>query len=78
MERITYELKYCERCGSLCTRRRDSSDTYCDACAQMLTPVCLPSGAGRRPRGRRNRTFGLVPQKSVPPLKSEAAGGRLQ
>lgn len=75
MERITYELKYCERCGSLCTRRSDSSDTYCDACTQMLTHICLPSGAERRPRHRRHRELAPVPQ-----LKSEAeaAYGRLQ
>ena len=77
MERITYELKYCERCGSLCTRRSDSSDTYCDACTQMLTQVCLPGGIGRRSRHRRDRER-IAPQASVPQLKSQAECGRLQ
>ncbi len=76
MERITYELKYCERCGSLCTRRADSSDTYCDACTQTLANPCLPGAAAGRSRSRRNREPNVVPLQ----LKSEAqaACGRLQ
>ena len=55
MEQGTYELKYCERCGSLGTRRAHSSDTYCESCAQILTHAFLPGAAGRRPRLRRAR-----------------------
>jgi|HubBroStandDraft_3_1064219.scaffolds.fasta_scaffold1317184_2 hypothetical protein len=76
MERIIYELKYCERCGSLCTRRSDSSDTYCDACTQIMTHVCLPVGAVGRLRFGRNRKLAIVPRE----LKAETqtACGRLQ
>jgi hypothetical protein len=76
MEQGTYELKYCERCGSLGTRRADSSDTYCESCAQILTQVFLPASAGCRPRLSRTRA-----SKPVPPrLKAEAepACGRVQ
>jgi len=76
MEQGTYELKYCERCGSLGTRRAHSSDTYCESCAQILTHSFLPGAASRRPRLRRARN-----QKALPlQIKGEAelAGGRLQ
>jgi hypothetical protein len=76
MEQGTYELKYCERCGSLGTRRAHSSDTYCESCAQILTHVFLPGAASRRSRLRRTRN-----QKAMPPqIKGEAelASGRLQ
>jgi ribosomal protein L37AE/L43A len=36
MERTSYELKYCERCGSLGLRRVHSGETYCEPCGQML------------------------------------------
>ena len=36
MQAIKYELKYCERCGSLRLRPTDSGETYCGPCAQVL------------------------------------------
>jgi len=36
-EIIRLELKYCERCGGLWMRTRDSGDVYCPLCvAEML------------------------------------------
>jgi len=37
-----YELKYCERCGSLGLRRVCSGETYCRPCGHALTNVVLP------------------------------------
>jgi len=45
MQAITYELKYCERCGSLRLRRADSSDTYCQPCGHVLFNLPLPGEA---------------------------------
>ncbi len=36
MQAVTYELKYCERCGSLRLRHADSTETYCQPCEQVL------------------------------------------
>ena len=47
MQLSTYELKYCERCGSLRLRRSASAETYCKPCAQMLANYSLRSHAGR-------------------------------
>lgn len=48
MERTTFELKYCERCGALGLRRSQSSESYCEPCAQVLTNYLTPSVRGRR------------------------------
>ena len=45
MQAITYELKYCERCGSLRLRRADSADTYCRPCERVLFNLQLPGEA---------------------------------
>jgi hypothetical protein len=76
MEKGTYELKYCERCGSLGTRRAHSSDTYCESCAQILTHSLLPGVASRRPRLRtaRNQEELLLRIKG----EAELPCGRLQ
>jgi ribosomal protein L37AE/L43A len=58
MQLATYELKYCERCGSLRLRRAESAETYCEPCGQMLANFSLVSHAARasqllrRPRGK--------------------------
>lgn len=48
MQETAYELKYCERCGSLGLRRCQSSETYCEPLRtdpdQLLIPrKCRPS-----------------------------------
>jgi hypothetical protein len=68
MESATYELKYCERCGALGTRRSETDNTYCELCAQILTRSLLPDALGRRPRRRRNA------KRTGMPLQLEAAG----
>ncbi|MGB8885522.1 MAG: hypothetical protein WCC87_02315 [Candidatus Korobacteraceae bacterium] len=53
MEGITYELKYCERCGTLGLRRSKSTETYCRPCGQVLVNSSLPTGAVRSLRIRK-------------------------
>ncbi len=53
MQEITYELKYCERCGSLVLRRSQSGETYCEPCGQILTSHSIPGDPGRRLRFRK-------------------------
>jgi hypothetical protein len=47
MQPSTYELKYCERCGSLRLRPAASAETYCQPCGQMLANYSLPNHAPR-------------------------------
>jgi ribosomal protein L37AE/L43A len=47
MQLSTYELKYCERCGSLRLRRAASAGTYCEPCGQMLANYSLCNHAQR-------------------------------
>jgi hypothetical protein len=78
MQETTYELKYCERCGSLGLRRSQSLDSYCEACGQILINQSFPGDGGRRLLLRKPRTESRPPPLK---LKSEAqaplAHGRL-
>ena len=54
MQAIKYELKYCERCGSLRLRRTDSVESYCGPCVRVLGKFpyhgkALPAEAAVRP-----------------------------
>ena len=79
MQAITYELKYCERCGSLRLRRADSSDTYCQTCEQALFNLPLTGEALRSKLPRRKPR---TPKDERPilqgPAQLELAYGRLQ
>ena len=44
METIRYELKYCERCGTLKLRPVASASTYCRRCERLLARFTLPRG----------------------------------
>jgi hypothetical protein len=63
MQTISYELKYCERCGSLRLRRADSAEDYCPSCEralwQSLSPDDLVSKLRRKPRARKSRARDL-------------------
>jgi hypothetical protein len=48
MQGTTYELKYCERCGSLGLRRSQSGETYCEPCEQILINYSLAGNLARR------------------------------
>ncbi len=41
MQLATYELKYCERCGSLRLRRAASAEAYCEPCGRILVNYSL-------------------------------------
>jgi ribosomal protein L37AE/L43A len=47
MQLSTYELKYCELCGSLRMRRATSAETYCQPCGQMLANYSVSHYAQR-------------------------------
>jgi hypothetical protein len=49
MHATRYELKYCERCGSLRLRRTASGKTYCQPCEQTLFHPPLPGPARQSP-----------------------------
>ncbi len=56
MQEITYELKYCERCGALSLRRSQSGETYCERCEQILSHYFFPADPVRRALLRRLAT----------------------
>jgi len=74
MQPTTYELKYCERCGALGTRRSATTGNYCESCAQIMARNSLPGVAEWRPQLRRRSSRPRLPQG----LKAEAACGGLQ
>ncbi len=45
MEAIKYELKYCERCGTLKLRQVASLSTYCRRCEGLLERYALRRAA---------------------------------
>ena len=79
MQAITYELKYCERCGSLRLRRADSAHTYCQACEAVLFNLLLPGGALQsRVLLRKSRTLKDEPPILQATAQLELAYGRQQ
>ena len=78
MQHITYELKYCERCGSLGLRRSQSGETYCKPCAQMLSNYAIPADAGHRSRLRQPKLPVAVPGTVGVDSQSASTCGRLQ
>jgi len=45
MKNVKYELKYCERCGTLKLRSVSSANNYCLLCERMLARIRFPRGA---------------------------------
>ena len=78
MECITYELKYCERCGALGLRRSQSPESYCESCGKILINYSSAGeGAGRSSaRTVANRIAGLL--KVEAQTGSNLLAGRLQ
>ena len=58
-----YELKYCERCGSLGLRRVLSAETYCRPCGHVLTNIVVPGSRSplKLPAGKVATDAGNVP-----------------
>jgi hypothetical protein len=76
MQAISYQLKYCERCGALRLRPAASAETYCPSCEQALlravTPTALPC---KRPPKRQVPKAG--PPVSPGPAQIPLLSGRL-
>ncbi len=78
MEGTSYELKYCERCGSLGLRRLRSAESYCRSCGQLVNDS-LSTHAIRKLLRRK-------PKAEVPPMPAVrnavpaagVRGGRVQ
>jgi len=65
MQSITYELKYCERCGSLGLRRADSANIYCKPCGQALENLSFDN--------QKQRTDWLLARKRRAQIKVKPA-----
>jgi hypothetical protein len=78
MEGCTYELKYCERCGSLGLRRVQSAESYCRPCGQLLISSSLPAGAARRLLLRKQPAGPPMPLFLKGTGEATVSGGRLQ
>jgi len=79
METIKYELKYCERCGTLKLRRVASGNTYCSRCEGLLARYGHAGGKDKTDRAASR----LSPELKMPtamPVASVSAGlaGRAQ
>ena len=74
METIRYELKYCERCGTLKLRQVASETTYCRRCESLLARFTFS-----RATGKTNST--ALAARPTPPMPAGiplvAASGRL-
>ena len=78
MQETAYELKYCERCGSLGLRRRESLETYCEPCGQILTNYSFPGDLARRSRFRKSRAESPTPLQLEGNAQPYIPLGRLQ
>lgn len=75
----TYELKYCERCGSLRLRRTASEGTYCEPCGQMLANFSLHNHVERATLLlRKSRAASRVPVEVDPAGLALLPCGRVQ
>ena len=79
MPTITYQLKYCERCGSLRLRPAHSAENYCQPCEQALFHWSLPEESVRLLLRRPAQAPVVEPVGGPlgPPAKFEPHSGRL-
>jgi ribosomal protein L37AE/L43A len=71
MPLIKFELKYCERCGSLRLRRADSRVTYCQSCTHLLDPTLLGASSALA-GGLKSRVFQRNGQLRLPYRRQSA------
>ena len=79
MEITRYELKYCERCGTLKLRRVASESTYCRLCESLLSRFAFP----RRADGASSSSLPAQIEANIlggmsQPSGSQALAGRVQ
>jgi len=78
MQSTTYELKYCERCGSLGLRRAQSADNYCAPCGQILVAYSSPRNVVLRPHIRKPKTPLYLPLQLHSAAEAGFSLGRMQ
>ena len=77
MEGTSYELKYCERCGSLGLRRAKSAESYCRSCGQLVHD-CLSARAVRKwLRRKPEAAVAALPAVQNGTIKALGSAGRL-
>jgi len=76
METIRFELKYCERCGTLKLRPVASATTYCRRCESLLARF----GGKLVPQNKAHRFPAGVRMAVTPPVLTAGEGltGRMQ
>ena len=77
MESIRYELKYCERCGTLKLRQVASVSTYCRSCEGLLARFTLARDAGAKPDAVAPPALRMLARIPVV-VVSERLAGRVQ
>jgi hypothetical protein len=82
MQATSYQLKYCERCGSLRLRPTASAENYCQPCEQALFNWSLPEETARQllrrpPHPAPKAGNECLAQPETRNLKLEPLGGRL-
>ncbi len=76
MDIIRYELKYCERCGTLKLRPVTSSNTYCDPCERLLARFAFSRnpGAGKPKTIAPSATVGMIAGIPLAVMNNQLAG----
>jgi hypothetical protein len=78
MESMTYELKYCEGCGTLKLRPVGKSGRGCRVCEQLLARFRFPRKVLGNPEGLPlSRAQLKMAAMAVPAVSQTAAGGAL-
>ena len=79
MKAIKYELKYCERCGTLKLRPVSSANNCCLPCERMLTHYGFPRGAVSANGVALPRAGGMKVSVGIPvSVSGTSAPGRVQ
>jgi len=78
MNELSFELKYCERCGGLWLRPMGGGQIYCVGCGRAMAE--LPPGSkdresARVPRGRHSRAKNYRGHEWDDGIDVESAGG---
>jgi len=67
MSYSSYELKYCERCGGLGVRQRQSGLPYCCDCEQMMRAFLPARPAAHTAPGQLRRVIQRSRQRALAP-----------
>lgn len=78
MKAIKYELKYCERCGTLKLRPISSANNCCLPCERLLARYRLPRGATNEVAPGKAGEMKVLAGILLPVSGTAAASGRVQ